>query len=402
MQKVIIIGNSYTSRLGVARSVAQMGCEVIIIAIDFYNNINTAPKPIDCYSKDVSNYYLFERKEGPEGLIKLLLEKCKDDKQKPIIIPDSDFSAVTIDNHLHLLEKYFLLPHINHEEGAIARWMDKLRQKQLAQQVGLNVPNAIVIEEENGQYHIPDNLRYPCFTKPLASIGGGKKCISRINNKRELLVILQIAKKNGIKRLLIEDFIQIEKEYAVLGFSDGKEVVIPGIIEFVKSSKAHPGIALLGTVKSTLGFEEIIEKFKSLVLKMGFIGIFDIDFFECNEVIYFAEMNLRFGGSGYAITAMGVNLPGMFVRCLQGLPIDNMNNKVENQAFFVNERICMDDWLAGMLSSKDYRKDINSAEIHFIGKDDDLVPQRVFEKRYMKNVFSWKRIAKFIINRCKK
>ena len=59
-------------------------------------------------------------------------------------------------------------------------------------------------------------------------------------------------------RVLIEDYKEIDTEYALLGFSDGKEVVIPGVLQFLAVSKAHPGIALQGKVVPVVGFEELV------------------------------------------------------------------------------------------------------------------------------------------------
>ena len=44
--------------------------------------------------------------------------------------------------------------------------------------------------------------------------------------------------------MLVEDFKIIEEEYALLGFSDGNEVIIPGIIHFLTHSKSHFGLAM--------------------------------------------------------------------------------------------------------------------------------------------------------------
>ena len=69
-QKVVIIGHGYASRLGVIRSVAQIGCEITVIAMTGYRRdgktLNTR-KPIDCYSKYVSNVYYCHA--NPIGLL---------------------------------------------------------------------------------------------------------------------------------------------------------------------------------------------------------------------------------------------------------------------------------------------------------------------------------------------
>lgn len=384
-QKIIIIGNSYTTRLGIIRSVAQAECDIIVIVIGHYGNsvqdVNPK-KSIDFYSKYVNKVLYYSEEAGKEGLVKLILEKCIDESQKAIIIPSSDFSASAIDNYQSLLKNHFLFPHIQFEEGAVSAWMNKMVQKEKAIEVGLNVPKAVVVEINDHQYIIPQGIKYPCFTKPMTSLNGGKKCVKKCNNPEELRNILDMAVENGISNILVEEYINIENEYAVLGFSDGKEVIIPGLIHFLKDSQAYPGVALMGIVQHVKGYEDLMESFSTYIRKIGFIGIFDIDFFEAGGEFYFGELNLRIGASAYAITKMDVNLPLMFVRTMQGKSIEGMKKTIVNQCTYVNERLCYIDWYKFYISTKEYRKTVSSADISFIVDDDDVEPYIIYKRKF--------------------
>ncbi len=389
-QKVVVIGHSYSIRLGVIRGVAQIGCEVTVI------HVGHPTKPIDGYSKYVSDVLYFNRQEGTEGLVKLLLEKCTVAGQKPVIIPTSDFSALAIDNEE--IKKHFVVPHINNKSSSIGYWMNKTRQKELALSVGLNTAGSVVAEKRGEEYLIPDGIKYPCFTKPVASIGGGKKCQRRCNTPEELKTVLALAEKNDITKVLIEDFIDISHEYAVLGYSDGKRVIIPGVIKFLKESKRHRGVALAGEVMSIKGFENLIDKFAEFVRKMGFVGIFDIDFLESNGVFYFDEMNLRTGGSGAAILKSGVNLPAMFVKAMRGESTDNLPLSVTRSATFVNEKMALDDFVDGKMLLREYKRLVNSSDILFMKDNTDNAPYKELEKLLRDSIFSYKRILKRLLH----
>lgn len=397
--KIVVIGNSYTTRLGIIRSVAQVECDIIVIVIGHYgnslHNIKTT-KPIDCYSKYVNKVLYYSEEAGKEGLVKLILDECVDESQKAIIIPSSDFSASAIDNYQSSLKDYFLFPHIQLKEGAVSSWMNKMVQKEKAIEIGLNVPKAVVVEIKDHQYNIPQSIEYPCFTKPMTSLDGGKNCVRRCDNRRDLQSVLDIAVAYGISNILVEDYINIEKEYAILGFSDGKNVVVPGLINFIKGSQTYPGIALMGKVQSVQGYEELIDKFALYIKKIGYIGIFDIDFFEAGGKYYFGELNLRIGGSAYAITKMGVNLPLMFIRAMQGESIDGIPRQIQGNSVFVNERLCFLDWYRFKLSTKEYRKYIHAAEISFIIAENDPNPQKVYNRRYI--IMYIKRIIKSLFH----
>ena len=395
-QTVIVIGNNYATRLGVIRSVGLLGCDVVVIHVVNSHHGSYGPKPIDCYSKYVSQFLFFNRSDGEEGMVKLLLEKFVDDSIQTIIIPTSDFSALAIDNDT--IKKHFHVPCIHNEINSIGFWMDKANQKELALRVGLDSADSVVIEKREKGYEMPDGIRYPCFTKPIASIGAGKKCLQRCDNAIALQKVLEIAEKNGIQKILVEDYIDIEQEYAIIGFSDGNDVVIPGIIEFQRECQSHKGIAMTGKVMPIDRFEELIELFKIFIRQLGFVGLFDIDFFKSKGKFYFDELNLRMGGSGTAISSMGINTPVMFVKKMLDESIDDMSRFVTNSASFLNERMAMDDFLSGKMSIRDYLRLIKSADIHFVKDEIDIVPYKELCRVFRRNVFNYKRVIKQVFH----
>ena len=386
-QKVVIIGHSFSSRLSIIRSVAQIGCEVSVIVMTGSKRDGKTPnskKPIDCYSKYVSHVYYRLRKDKEE-LIRILLEHCTDPQQKVVLFPDSDDTVAAIDNHRDCLAEHFYFPHICNGSGSVAYWMDKIHQKDMARSVGLNVAEGIVINIKDGLYVIPDVVAYPCYTKPLATMNGGKGGMHRCDNETELKNALNeyITTRAKTGNVLVEEYKEIDTEYALLGFSDGTEVVIPGIMQLLVISKKNKGIALQGKVKPADGFEEVIDKFKQLVLNIGFVGVFDIDFYKSGNLIYFCEMNLRFGGSGYAITKMGCNLPAMMVQYFTGGDMNIWTKHIAEEATYTNERMCLEDWSNGYITLDEYQRYMKTADIHFIQDDDDPRPQKAYKREFL-------------------
>lgn len=393
MQKVIVIGQGFTGRLSIVRSVAQIGCDITLIVLTHRNKTDGGlieDKPIDAYSKYV-NRTLYCETYNMEMLIDLLLTQCVDLDQKTFIFPDNDFSAAAIDQSLDVLKDHFYCPNINWKQGAVVEWMNKERQKQLAQEVGLHVPNSLVIEIKDGKYIIPDTISYPCFAKPLVSLVGAKlglkKCNNRMELEKHLTQLPTLNERYRSIKLLVEDFKKIDREFALLGFSDGEEVVIPGIIEILQLAHGtHFGVAVQGMVFPAED-NDLIEKFSQLIKKIGFVGIFDIDFYESEGLIYFAEINMRFGGSGYAYTKTGVNLPVMMIKSFLGENIDDLNKKIVQSATFFNERMAFDDWYNGYMSTKAFLHLKKTSQINFIDDENDTQPQKVFMRDFRKKFF---------------
>ena len=384
-KKVVIIGHGFTSRLCVIRSVAKLDCDITVIVMTGIGKDGKAKKigkPVDCYSKYVSRILYCQSEE--HALIDMLLGQCTDENQKAILFPDSDFSAAAIDNHQDQLSEHFLFPHINHEQGAVVRWMNKEKQKELAQKVEMNVANSVSFDIKDGKFTLPKDIHYPCFTKTRAYMVGTKQTLKRCDNEQELLGFVQQLSSQYDLTLLVEDYKEIEKEYAVLGFSDGKIVDIPGVLQILTMAHGnHTGVACKGMVMPTTEFEPLIEQMKEFVLQVGYVGVFDIDFYQSGGVLYFGELNLRIGGSCYAVTKTGSNLPAMMVRHLCGESVDDLRKNVMSSATYINERMCLDDWRTGYLSFAAYRRLLSSADISFVKDDDDPKPYKVFRRRHI-------------------
>ena len=125
-QKVVIIGHGYTSRLSLIRSLGPLGYDVTVVVMVFHDYLGRllrfdGGKPIDCHSKYV-NRVLYCYAKGEDALIKLLLDRCSDSRQKVIVIPDSDFSAFVIDRNQERLKNNFIFPHINYTPGAVGHF----------------------------------------------------------------------------------------------------------------------------------------------------------------------------------------------------------------------------------------------------------------------------------------
>lgn len=385
--KVIIIGIGFASRLGLIRAAAQTGAEIDVIVVG-----HEKPTPIDCHSKYVSKVY-YCNGNNSERLMHILTHECIDKERKAVLIPANDFAASVLDCHLNVLEQHYYAPHIHHQQGAITEWMNKERQKQIASSLGIKVAQATSVSIQDGKYQLPKDIHYPCFTKTRAYTTGYKQTLYKCDDEQELRKVLDLlADKFRNITLMVEDYKKIDTEYAIVGVSDGNEVIIPGVIEILSMAKGNDkGVALRGKIMPTDGYEELIEQFCQMMRVIGYAGLFDIDFYSCDGDYYFGEINLRIGGSGYAVMKMGVNLPALFVRHMKGEQTDGMQKAITSTATFSNERICMDNWYDGFLSYNEYRQLLASSDISFIKDPEDPMP----EKRYRK-VFAKKRLKRAI------
>lgn len=372
--KVIIIGHSFSSRLGMIRTFGEMGWDVTVLVLGTPDRRGKYRKPVDCYSKYVSRA-LYSPQGDRDALVEVLLTECVEKDQKPLLVPDSDFSASTIDLNQDRLAAYFLFPHIDHTQGRIVYWMNKLHQKMLAQEVGMHVAPGCLVRLEKGSYQIPESVSYPCFPKPLASAYGGKRGLKKCVDEKALRILLEGLHVKDMD-VLVEDYMKIDREYAVVGFADKDRVVIPAVIYLAsKGVGAHVGVAKIGQLLPRTGFEVILAQFESFVRQTHFTGLFDIDFYESGGTFYFGEMNMRYGASGYALYKAGINLPKLLCQSLLGQPQDEVPTLTSSLSY-LNERVCLDDWYGGHASTAELRKELNQKGLGFVYDPKDPEPYR--------------------------
>ena len=400
MATVAIIGRNYTSRLGMIRAVGKLGHHVIVIKTTrVLPQKYRGAKDIDGYSRYVDNY-LYALEPDRNNLLKVILSLKKTTSEKVILIPVDDYAASTIDENIEILKESFLFPNIGMLQGAVNSLMDKRTQKRVAYASGLNVAGGWTIYIKDGKYSIPDDIRYPCFPKPQISFMGDKRCMRKCSNKEELKTVMDEVASQRDCPMLIEEFFDIDKEYATLGFSDGKTVVLPAMLRMLQDGRGpHKGVTLQGEVIPSCEFEEYFRQLRELILDTGFIGLFDVDSFESGGKLYFNELNLRFGASGYSITYMGVNLPHLLINHLLGLENDYSKCQIRQKAIFVNEKVVNDDYEEGYIDKRMFADYLNSACFRFIQSESDPMPWQMFHiqrrLRYFKNaikrIIGWKK-----------
>lgn len=392
-KKVIILGHNALSRLSVARALGKDGYYVIVVAPKQKAQLY---KPLDKYSKYVNefHYCLYQEK----ALFDYLTHTFHKESQKIVLFPTSDFTVSVISLFSDKLNNDFCFPHINNKKDTIIEWMNKNKQKQLAADVGLNVAKGCIVVIKNGDYTLPEEIQFPCFIKPLQSINGGKKWLKRCDCKEELLKTLDsiISFEKDIQ-ILVEDFISITHEYAVVGYAHENGAILPGLIEIQQLAGAgHFGVAKKGIICSPSTISDLLDTFSAFITKTGYIGIFDIDFFESNGKYYFGELNLRYGGSTEAYIRNGINLPAIMANHLgQGI-LPQVVPNIKEASTFANEITCLDDWYYDVTTFEEYNNILHSADFKFIEDDEDPLP---FTKGYRKLIKEkWiKKIIKKIV-----
>ena len=130
--------------------------------------------------------------------------------------------------------------------------------------------------------------------------------------------------------------------------------------------------------------QELIDQISAFIGTLGYNGLFDVDLIEdTNGKMYFVELNLRYGASGYAVTESGANLPGMFADyMLLGKPIDLDVAVKEFRKPFISEKIMVEEYVNGYITAEERKAHFEKVDIHFVYDDVDTAAYKHFKKFY--------------------
>lgn len=387
MPRVLVSGRNYLSNLCMARSLGMAGYEVEILRIfqvrPKRTNLMKQLKP-DAYSKYIKGYYTCVSRRRSKRIVNRLI-KLADPDRKMLLIPADDLVAHIIDRYYDILSEFYIMPNVKGLPDEIGKLMNKDVQKQLAIDAGLPVLKSCVIKTLDGEFEIPSGVTYPCFIKPNISRNSSKSRMRKCDSREELYTsIKEFSKKKDIE-MLVEDYVEIGKEYSILGVSTKNGVNAPGFFVAQEGGQAeHRGVAVVGKLLPCEQEKALIDDVVKFIESLEFDGLYDVDLIETVDgKMYFVELNMRFGASGYAVTKAGINLPGMFADyMLKNKPIDLNCQLEETGQTFVSEKVLIEEYVKSRISLKNFKYYMKNADIHFICDDDDKMAYRHFKRFY--------------------
>ena len=144
-------------------------------------------------------------------------------------------------------------------------------------------------------------------------------------NKEELFCSLNELKNIGYNDILVQEYIEFDLECGLIGCAHGKNIILPGIIKKERIYPPKRGSNSYAHIEKLVNNTQI-EKIKKLILKMNYSGMFDIEIFIKNNVIYLNEINFRNSGNTFAYCYNNVFI--IYLWMLLKLEIDISDEKI--------------------------------------------------------------------------
>lgn len=243
------------------------------------------------------------------------------DKEKPqgVIVQYGGQTPLNLTEAL-AKEKIPLLG-ITHE--LIQRTEDRASFKLFLDGIGLKQPqNQMAFSLEEGVL-ATDKIGLPVIIRPSFVLGGS--AIKIVSCKSELEKALKEAFILSSRPVLVEKFISEAIEVDVDAISDGRDVLIPGVLEHVEPAGVHSGDSACSLPPFSLSAslqKEIKEQTKKIALELCFIGLMNVQFAIEGETVYVLEVNARASRTvPFVSKTVGLDLVKIATRCLLGISL---------------------------------------------------------------------------------
>ncbi|MDY4608258.1 MAG: carbamoyl-phosphate synthase large subunit, partial [Eubacterium sp.] len=171
---------------------------------------------------------------------------------------------------------------------------DRERFDELLEQFGIFRPKGTSVMTLDEALKAAKMLEYPVLLRPSYVIGGQNMTIAYTDDdvKQYMSIILA----QGIENPVLVDKYMMGTELEVDCISDGKDVLIPGIMEHIERAGVHSGDSIAVYPPYNLNdkmLEKICDVSEKLALSLGTKGLVNIQYLIYQNELYVIEVNPR-------------------------------------------------------------------------------------------------------------
>lgn len=219
------------------------------------------------------------------------------------------------------------VPIIGTSPYAIARAEDRERFQQLIHQLHLlQPPNGTVRSVEEG-IRLAKVFAYPLIVRPSYVLGG--RAMRVVYNEKELTQYMQQVTVSPEQPLLLDHFLDNAIEVDIDAVSDGKEILIGGIMEHIEQAGVHSGDSACAFPPHSLSLEmqmRLRDQMRLIAEELQVVGLINAQFAIQGDDIYVLEVNPRASRTvPFIAKATGLSLAKIAARCMVGVSLKQQN-----------------------------------------------------------------------------
>lgn len=203
---------------------------------------------------------------------------------------------------------------------------DRERFEELCEKLHINRPKGLTIFTEEEALEATQKLGYPVLLRPSYVLGGQNMIIAF--NDDDVKEYMKIILAQGIENPVLIDQYMMGTELEVDAICDGKDILIPGIMEHIERTGIHSGDSIAVYPSWNLNDilrEKIINQSRELALALGTKGLVNIQYLIYNNDLYIIEVNPRSSRTvPYISKVTNVPMVDLAVRAMLGEKVKNM------------------------------------------------------------------------------
>jgi carbamoyl-phosphate synthase large subunit len=219
------------------------------------------------------------------------------------------------------------VPIIGTSPDNIDRAEDRKRFKEVLEKLGLRQPTngtATSLEEARA---IAEEIGYPVMVRPSYVLGG--RAMEIVYNQDRLDRYMRFAVKASPEHpVLIDAFLDNATELDVDAISDGRRVVIGGLMEHIEEAGVHSGDSACSLPPFSIPLaltDELKRQTRELALELNVVGLLNIQFAIKDGEIFVLEVNPRASRTiPFVSKAIGIPLAKIAAKVMAGKTLEEL------------------------------------------------------------------------------
>src|SRR5512140_4073 len=202
---------------------------------------------------------------------------------------------------------------------------DRERFQKLLHDLGLKQPPNRTARNETDALRLAVEIGYPLVVRPSYVLGG--RAMEIVHEQRDLERYMREAVKvSNDSPVLLDRFLNDAIEVDVDAISDGKDVLIGGIMEHIEQAGVHSGDSACSLPPFSLSCEvqdELRRQTKLMAKGLNVCGLMNVQFAIQHDIVYVLEVNPRASRTvPFVSKATGLPLAKIAARCMVGRTLE--------------------------------------------------------------------------------
>jgi carbamoyl-phosphate synthase large subunit len=218
------------------------------------------------------------------------------------------------------------IPILGTSPDAIDLAEDRERFAGLVRKLGLRQPENGMARSREEAIAVAERIGYPVLTRPSYVLGG--RAMEIVDGPAQLDdYIVTAVQVSGDSPVLIDQYLRDAIEVDVDAISDGKDVVIAGVMQHIEEAGVHSGDSACSLPPYSLEpaiVAEIEAQARKLALALGVVGLMNAQFAVKDGLVYLIEVNPRASRTvPFVAKAIGTPIAKIAARVMAGEPLMN-------------------------------------------------------------------------------